>query len=437
MMARGWSFGVGENPDRVEVFEDLRRGGVVYLHWRVPGAGGQRRDVLRSMRLTVRDARGRVIAERAEQAKARAREKYQELLGVTTLTSVGVRAISISQGKALAFDPHRGKWPKDKAYRREVARAVANACAVWGPDRTWASLKKSDFRELWRKLFTRYRANGVQGFRATEVTLARLMTLAAWLREEDHIPPVAWLPWKSWRQQVVEDLEEVGEVARVVARPRYTIEELRALLRTAKDVDPRWELLLTLGVGLRLGQVVRAMRNCVELDSGLFDLRKLGRKHKLGAARLLTDGQRETLRRALGPDGYLHALEQQYLEDGTDYPLFYGHALARKGKGRASTTAASKAQRPPLDRATLADFLAANEVLAVVPHLHGRGWTGIRRAMVDYAKMLRVGRDAMKEAGGWADTQMPDRIYADTEQTPAREEARGAFAQMLGEVEGQ
>lgn len=441
MTRTGWSYHFGEHPNRVTAYEAVTRGGVVYLHWRTadtrPGArAGARRDITRTTGLTLRDGRGRLLSERVDEAKARAKAKYHELIGLASGTAAPPkRALTIGDALARAFDPHRGKWPKDKPYRREMAHALTRACAVWGREQTWGALTKGDFRALWRSTFRALRAQGVRGHRATEVTVARVLTVAAWLREEDLIPPVAWLPWEHWRTELQEDIEEIGEQAIVVQQPRYTTEELRALLRTAKDVDPRWDLMLQLGAGLRLGQVARARRSCLTLETGLFDLRTVGRKHKKGAARLLTPGQVREFWRATAPGGYLHELERAYLEHGVDYPLFYGMALARKTRGRKSTTAASKAQRAPLSTGTLRDMLAANEFLAGVAHLPGRGWTGLRRVTVDLAKKERISRDALKELGGWADTQMADRIYADDDLRPAREEARDALARIREEPE--
>ena len=51
---------------------------------------------------------------------------------------------------------------------------------------------------------------------------------------------------------------------------------------------------------------------------------------------------------------------------------------------------------------------------------------------MDAAKVLGISREALKEHGGWADTQIPDRIYADQEAEFARNEARDVRARIRG-----
>jgi hypothetical protein len=427
MMPTGWSFTVGTHPDLVEVYEDLARKGVVYLRWRVTTGTDARKYTRRSLGFTLRNAKGKV--ERALEARAReaAQLRYRELMGVVAVHEQK-RALTIIDGMRLAFDPLRGRWVHDTQHRKEIERAVLQACSVWGADRAWATIKKQDFRELWRRTLKQQRAAKHSGHRATEIVIARLLTLAAWLREEDEIPPVAWLPWKHWKEEVRED---VGDVE--VFRPRFTLDEMRALLRTARHVDPRWDLLLQLGAGLRLGQVVRAQRSWLDRLKGQLNLRRAGRKHKKGAVRMLTAGQLAAFDDAVGPDGYLFALEQQYLSAGVDYPLWPDGALPRRHDGRVYTTA-RHATRGCTNGRTLQTFFVANEVLAGIVHQEGRGWTGLRRVTVDQGKEAKISREALKELGGWADTQMADRIYTDEELQAPRDEARELLAKIRGEV---
>ena len=427
MSPAGWSHTVGEHPDMVEVYEDLARKGIVYLRWRVKTGTDVRRYRRRSLGFSLVDAKGRRIKAQEDRAKQAATAKYRELIGVVA-EQQQKRALTIIDGMRLAFDEHRGRWPKVTAHRKEIERAVLQACSIWGADRSWASLKKQDFRELWRRTLKQQRAAKNSGHRATEIVIARVLTLAAWLAEEDEIPMMSWIAWKHWRDEVRED---VGEVE--IFRPRFTIDELRALLRTAKDVDPRWNLLLQLGAGLRLGQVVRAKRSQLDRLKGRLDMSKVGRKHKKGAVRFLTKGQLADFDEAVGPDGYLFALEQQYLANGTDYQLWPEGRLPRREDGRVYTEA-RHAARGIMTKDTLQDFFLANEVLAGITHQDGRGWTGLRRITVDEGKNAKISRDALKELGGWADTQMADRIYSDDELEAPREEARDLLAKVRGEV---
>jgi len=54
---------------------------------------------------------------------------------------------------------------------------------------------------------------------------------------------------------------------------------------------------------------------------------------------------------------------------------------------------------------------------------------------VDAAKKLGISREGLKAHGGWTDTQMPDRIYADQEADHAREEAKAVRARIRGELQ--
>ncbi|MFA6165356.1 MAG: hypothetical protein WC700_01985 [Gemmatimonadaceae bacterium] len=434
MMPTGWTHVVGEHPDQVEVYEDLARKGVVYVRWRIENAAGERVYTSRSLGFAVRDARGRLITEKVNDAKDRAKARYRQLLGAAD-TPARTRALTLGSGITMAFHPERGRWAKSGQHQKDMRRALNQAASVWGVERTFVSLKKADFRELWRKTLKKYRAQGDSGHRVTEIVVLRVLTLAGWLREEGEIPPVAWLPWKHWRDEVRED---VGEVT--IHRPRFTLEEMRALLRTCRDVDPRWELLLELGSGLRLGQVRRAYRSWLTIHgpdvpaADMLDLKRATRKGKKGAVRLLTRGQRAAFTKATARGGYLETLEAQYQALGIDYPVFPGGALPRDGRGRLYANA-KHASRAPIDARTLQEFFQANEFLAGITHEEGRGWTGLRRITVDQGKMGKISREALKELGGWATTQMPDAIYADEEATPFREEARDVVARIRGETE--
>ncbi len=73
------------------------------------------------------------------------------------------------------------------------------------------------------------------------------------------------------------------------------------------------------------------------------------------------------------------------------------------------------------------------ESRAEVDYAKGRSLYGLRRAAVDGAKALGASREGLKALGGWADTQMPDRIYADQDAGYARDEARELRKQIRGE----
>jgi hypothetical protein len=68
-----------------------------------------------------------------------------------------------------------------------------------------------------------------------------------------------------------------------------------------------------------------------------------------------------------------------------------------------------------------------------VTHIFGRGAYGIRRVAVDAAVERGISQDALKEHGGWTDTQMPERIYREQERLKAKAEARDVRASIRGE----
>ena len=79
------------------------------------------------------------------------------------------------------------------------------------------------------------------------------------------------------------------------------------------------------------------------------------------------------------------------------------------------------------------DSFKEAERLAEVPHLEGRAAYGLRRAAVDAAKEAGISREGLQAHGGWTDSQIPDRVYADQQAGYARDEARRVRAKIRGE----
>lgn len=76
--------------------------------------------------------------------------------------------------------------------------------------------------------------------------------------------------------------------------------------------------------------------------------------------------------------------------------------------------------------------LGAHE-LAKIKHVKGRNAYGVRRAAVDAAKAFGISREGLMAHGGWSDTQMPDRVYAEASQDIHRKEAATVRAKICGE----
>lgn len=438
-----WSRSVGFLPWKVTVYENAERKGVLYLRWREGGNWKKR-----SLNRPLRTPRGKIDPEAQAWALEQAAQKYANLVNRVPEHERPAAPLTIAQGLARAMDPETGKYPADTPHRREVKREVSRAIACLGPDTAWESIRRADLRRLWRWRIQQLRADGEVGRRGAEVTVQRFLAIASWLREEEIIPPGACVPPKNWKELFLEDWLTIAgpDAPTEPERPRHSLEDMRKLIAAAGRVDPRFELLMALGAELRLGQVIRARRSDLDLSHRTLTIR--GRKNKRGVVVKLTDGQMRAVDRALHPEtGYLRELEQT----AADYPLFPsgqmpgGRAHARGFGSRADSkwrvpdhpvaTVERHAAAPALDRSVIDDWFRETEELAGVAHIPGRGAYGLRRRSVDEVKKLGISREGLQASGGWTDTQMPDRIYADQQQEYAQNEAAEARAKVRGETE--
>lgn len=412
-----WQSSVGDGPAKVTAIELPHRGSVVYLRWRE--AGNWR---WASLGESCRTSGGRLISAVCDRALSAARAKSLERAGgALPVASV----VTIGEAAELAFDAERGRWRRSSAHGREIARALAAAAAVWGTATPWASVTRADWRQLWRRRLAVLRARGHRGYRGAELVVQRTATVAEWLVEEGHVLRVVG-PERRWRERLAEDFAaDAGDEPRP-ARPRHTLEEMRRILEAAERGDPRFALLLSLGAELRLGQVVRARRSDLDLDNNTFTIR--GRAKKRGVVVVMTAGQRAAVARALA--GYLAPLEAQCF----DYPLFPAGQMPGGRSGAAVAVPTRHGDAPPVGRRWILAQFRASEELAGVPHIAGRAAYGLRRAAVDGAKTLGISREGLMAHGGWTDTQVPDRIYADAEAGYARDEAARVRAQIRGEA---
>ncbi len=421
-------------PHRVVAYENAERKHVVYLRWRIAGEW-----VRKSTKLTIRTATGKLDAAAVKRAQEMAHEQYARLVTGGAMPAAPVAALTIAEGWTLATDPERGKWTEDTMHRREMHRAITRAKGTWGAHATWNAIDKGEIRRLWRTELKRVRSTGRPGLRSAEIVVSRVMALASWLRDEGKILPTACLPWKAMKSEIAEDYRKVDarKAAYEPRRLRYTLEEYRALLDAAPSVDERWGLLLTLGAEYRLGQVVRTMRSHVAIGGDDITMRIAGSGNKRGTLVVLTSEQAEVLQAAL-TSGYLAGLEAAYqAKQVEDYPVFPGVKLPRHDG--ALYTRADHAERTYLDTTALRTWLLETERKARVDdkpiaHVDGRGWYGLRRAAVDAAKREGISREGLQQSGGWANTQVPDAIYAEQEQMYAAKEAARVRGKIRGET---
>ena len=453
---QAWEYVVGTTPHKVWAYEDLSRKGMLYLKWLVATASRsdderpRRTWRRRSLGFLLRDAKGKVLREHEQRARAAAEAQYRELLqGPRDPATVTVRAdLSIAEGWALGKDPDRGRWNKDTPHRREMDRVMQRVKSIWGARRTWNSIGRGELRMLWRAELRRQRALGHAGARSAEIIMARVLALASWLRDEQHIAPTAALPWKRMKEEMAGDIG-----AYKPTRPRYNEAEYRAILPAAWEVDPRFGLLLEIGAEYRLGLVRRVHRSHVrratveheypqpdgtlvrqDVEVTLVLIPGSGRKK--GATVELTPDQERALWQCL-ETGHLAALERAYqAQEIADYPLFGGgRMIASATHSHALQAKAHHATRAPLDNTQLRKWLRATEAKARVDgqpieHVEGRGWYGLRRIALDLAKKAKISRDGMVETGGWADPQTPDTVYADEDKAYARTEAASVRARI-------
>jgi hypothetical protein len=422
---------VGFLPHKVTVYEEPSRKGTLYLRWRF--GGNWKRT---SLKRPLRTPRGRIDPETQKWALEQAASKYAALVGgLSPEEREATAPLTIAQGLERILDRLTGKYPVDSPHRREVEREMKRAIEHWGGDTPWEAIKRRDIRKLWRWRILQLHAAKHDGLRGTEITIARVLAVAAWLRDEELIPLGACALPRTWKEEMRKDwLELTGSRALPnVKRLRVTLDEMRAIMSKAGEADPRLELALTLGAELRLGQVVRARRSDLNLDHASFTV--YGRGHKHGEVVLLTKNQQAVVQHHL-TKGYLRELEAE----AADYPLFPAGSLidARPkdpAKADPHATIRKHLNAKSLGKDVLDGWFKEAEQLAGVPHIHGRGAYSLKRQSVDAAKAAGISREGLQRLGGWSDTQMPDRIYADQEATYAREEARDVRAKIRGETE--
>jgi integrase len=420
---------VGFLPHKVTVYEEPARNGTLYLRWRKAGNWGRK-----SLQRPLRTPRGRIDPEVQKWALQQAEKKYAELVsGVPLEERAPTSPLTLSQGLERVTDAATGKYPTDTDHRREVEREFKRAIAHFGGDTTFESIKRRDIRGFWRWRILELHKEGHTGLRGAEITVARFLAVAAWLRDEEMIPPGSCQLPRSWKDEFRKDWLELTDSRALPTpnRPRHSLEELRAIIAKASEVDPRLHLALELGAELRLGQVIRARRPDLNLEHKTFTV--YGKGHKQGEKVHLTEGQLRVVTYYL-KTGYLRFLE----ESMADYPLFpAGELRGWLVKGEPGIPYAPKrnAEKGSVTRDALDDWFHNAERLAGVPVIKGRAAYGLKRRSVDKAKEEGISREGMQHLGGWSDNQMPDKIYADQDADYSRDEARDIRAKIRGETE--
>lgn len=436
-----WEEPLSLPPRKGYVYERSDREGALHVREWQPEKGAWRKASLKGSLFDDLDRRltGRALAERKQWARVEARRILQQWDAAASgepesAAAARARRLTLGETRAVITAPDTGKYPADSHHRREVLRALDYAVSVWGPDREWSGIGKADLRQLGRRRVEQLRAAEEAGYRGAEITVARVLAIAAWLRDEGLIDERACLAPTHWKRELHAFWQEkAGGRAYVPERPRYTLEESRAVLAAAPAIDPRLGLLLAVGAELRAGQVERCRRTDLACDEAgrPWRLTVPGRGKKGGAVVEFTDGQRAVVAAALG-SGYLRHLEVAFRAGAiADYLLFPSGQLrgGRKGEDPVAVVATHRVDRQ-LAKRTLLDWFHLAETRAKVTPVPGGAFYRLRRAAVDFALAADVSRHGLMSLGGWADTQVPERIYADQEAVLHRGEAttlRGAF----------
>jgi integrase len=442
-----WRTTVPVGSQKVYVFEREDRGNALFVKFSDPNKSGRDRRVKTRLPggLTVRDDKGRlhpklvraVIHAVASFAAPLLRDESPRP------ASAAPRPLSLHEGFDLALGLESGKFA-DKTLRwQEVKRARAKIERILGGGTPWVSITSVDTRRLWRTLAMAYTRAGKDetcaGARQTEVTVDVLYSIAAWLREDNHIPLDAALPSKHWRAKLKKEWTDItGETVRP-NRPRHTAAEMRALFARMHDqqVDPRFALAFDLGGEARIGQVIRCKRSALELppiDAASNTSGTLGTLYipasgnKTTSPVALHPTQRQAVDRALA--GYLSEFECDFRAGRiADYPLFPAGRLA-KGKAKSSATA------KPLTRAAALDMFHRLEAVAGVVSMKGRGWNGVRRIATDVAEDIETDERVLNSITGHKDSAMRRAVYQHGNRPEILIRAAETRAEMRGILAG-
>lgn len=432
-------FVVGMKPHRVTVVARAAKGGFVYLRWTVPGTTPSRR-AWQSLGMSVEGKSAAELTEMAREAHDAALRKYEELTGKRQgALAAPSEPVRLSGAWALLTDPATGRYAKDSRYRRQLDHALTAAARVFGQDFLLLSFDNMSLRRLvrWRaeQAMARKNKKGVAavGMRPAEIVGTRMITILSTLKAEGHLPKDYVLPGgKEWKGELRTYIEQArGREIPAPHRPRYSDEEIAKLYAVRHAVDPRFALMMDLGLELRPEQVGRVRRsNFLDAPLGLV-LRVEGRGKKRGVPILLGPSLMEALQTAWDPTsplGYLATQEALWRKDQIDYPLFPSVIMRAARKGRRG--AAEKTRRAiaghdeTVSRTQVGEWMRTCEDLAGVAHVDGRGWYGMRRQRADEEADEETGSAAVQNMFGWTTGRMGEEVYQDRDRRRALVEAR-------------
>jgi hypothetical protein len=380
---------IGSKPNTVTVFERADKGNSLWMRWWNSQEG---RYDKRSLKFSVRDARGRLDPSLMQKAHDVALDQYRVLVGVVVpVAEKEAPLLTVAAGLDLATTIGSGMWAVETDRTRQFRSYVKRVLAMLPLGITWTELVSSHYEQMWRKSAAAAAAAGTNGGRETAKNLVHLMNQCAiWLASNRHIP-ARCAPPKGWQDRLEEEWDKVTKVRYEVARPRHTPAEMGRILGALPKADPRIALAVELAAEARLGQSLRSMRSQLDLTVGDHGaLRVHGDGGKLGVYIYLTDDMRGAVVKALS--GYLSDLEVAFQAGGTDYPLFTAGRLVA-GKAKAGTTKC-------LGDGAANDLFHDLERLAGVTVVPGRAWYGLRRIASDLAQDVTSDGRALRAITG-------------------------------------
>jgi hypothetical protein len=434
-----WAAEAGLYPFKVVVEENPHRQGALYLRWWNAEIENWKRESLQSKKLgkQLRTAGDEIDPAVATWAVEQAMRKSQQLSGTLIAGSIAAaKRLTVGEIEDLITDPESGQYPHASPFRDELVRALRFGVTIWGKDTPIDTLDESSWTKLIRARVTDLVNRGFVGTRMTEITVSRLITALTWLRKRKKIPAGAAEIDEKWKEDLKSFRRGLTGSKRdpEPQRPRHTQEEMIKLLEAAPKVDPRMSILLYVTAELRLGQTSRAMRSDLKLEAAEFgELHIFGAGHKGGEIVELTEGMRQLVDAYLS--GFLKPLEDRWLSDSEDYPLFPAGRLLGRKAGENLRFGKKMRTADYVSRQWIRKTFHAVERKAGVAVVKGRGPYGLRRMPVDEALTAKVSEQALKALGGWSSTVVPKGVYAEQGNRVGRREARDFKAKLRGEMD--
>lgn len=443
-----WGYRTGRSAPRITVRERQEEGRdvIVEARWYVNG-----KPKTKSLGVSIRDDSGRVVPALRREVEEYAEEAWRAVQSGDEVPEFRAEQgssdsesgpMTLKRGMDIVCDPKRGRWTAvGESERDDRVRACQTILRHLDGDRTWDSLREIDVQGLWVEMEEANRRAAERGkkrygFRTVQRAVETLLQATKFLRKNHFIPKTVIIKPDDWQRDLRAFWEHAKERELRPHRPRHSREELSAIVEVALDedgdTDPRFQLLMRLGVGLRLGVAARPWRSDLDTDSETWTLDIHGRGKKKGVHKPLREDVRVYLQSAM-VIGYLSDLEAAYQAGRIDdYRLFPAGRL-RAGKARAD---GGRGQEH-VGKSWMHDQLVAVEKAAGVEHAFGRGWHGLRRAIVDEMKRRGVSREAMNAAMGWVkSSRIADEIYADPVDEESVEEGEQAHHDIVHDLAG-